>query len=60
MLANVMDSLDIKPVYSYIDALKMAFIIEDMPAWNPNLRSKAAIRITDTRYFSDPSIGTAA
>jgi len=32
MLANAMDSLDIKPVYSYIDALKMAFIIEDMPA----------------------------
>ena len=31
-----------------------------MPAWNPNLRSKTAIRTTDTRYFVDPSIATAA
>ncbi len=29
-------------------------------AWNPNLRSKIAIRVSDTRYFTDPSIGTAA
>ena len=31
-----------------------------MPAWNPNLRSKTAIRTADTRYFVDPSIATAA
>ena len=31
-----------------------------MPAWCPNLRSKAPIRTADTRYFSDPSIATAA
>lgn len=31
-----------------------------MPAWNPNLRSKTAIRTSDTRYFVDPSIATAA
>ncbi len=47
-------------VASYINALKMIFVIEDMPAWNPNLRSKTAIRSTDTRYFVDPSIATAA
>ena len=47
-------------VSSYIDALKKIFVLEDAPAWNPNLRSKTAIRTTDTRYFSDPSIGTAA
>ena len=35
-------------------------MIEDVPAWNPNLRSKAAIRSTDTRYFNDPSIAAAA
>ena len=35
-------------------------MIEDMPAWNPNLRSKTAIRTSDTRYFVDPSIATAA
>ena len=47
-------------VASYINALKMIFVIEDMPAWNPNLRSKAAIRASDNRYFVDPSIATAA
>ena len=31
-----------------------------MPAWNPNLRSKTAIRTSDTRYFTDPSIATAS
>lgn len=36
------------------------FVVEDMPAWNPNLRSKTAIRTADTRYFVDPSIATAA
>lgn len=45
---------------SYIRALKRIFVIEDMPAWNPNLRSKVAVRTSDTRYFSDPSIATAA
>ncbi len=47
-------------VASYIEALKNIFVLEDSPAWNPNLRSKTAIRTSDTRYFSDPSIGTAA
>ena len=36
------------------------FVIEDLEAWNPNLRSKSAIRTSDTRHFVDPSIGTAA
>ena len=44
---------------SYIKALEKIFVIEDMPAWNPNLRSKTAIRTANTRYFIDPSIGTA-
>ena len=47
-------------VYSYIKALKEIFVIEDSVAWNPNLRSKTAIRTSDTRYFTDPSIATAA
>ena len=34
--------------------------VEDMPAWSPNLRSKTPIRTSDTRYFTDPSIATAA
>lgn len=47
-------------ISSYISALKKIFVIEDSLAWNPNLRSKTAIRTSDTRYFTDPSIGTAA
>ena len=47
-------------IYSYIGALRKIFVVEDMPAWNPNLRSKAAIRTSETRYFVDPSIATAA
>lgn len=60
MISNDTDSLDVKTVLSYVHALKMIFVIEDMPAWNPNLRSRTAIRTTETRYFIDPSIGTAA
>ena len=47
-------------VSSYIEALKKIFVVEDSPAWNPNLRSKTAIRTSDCRYFADPSIGVAA
>ena len=47
-------------IASYIQALKKIFVIEDMPAWNPNLRSKTAVRTSDTRYFVDPSIGVAS
>ena len=53
-------SLDSDTVFSYINALKKIFLIEDVPAWNPNLRSKTAIRSSDTRYFIDPSIATAS
>lgn len=58
--ANDTTELSDKTVYSYINALKAIFVIEDMPAWNPNLRSKTAIRTSDTRYYSDPSIACAA
>ncbi len=47
-------------IASYIDALKRIFVLEDSLAWNPNLRSKTAVRSSETRYFSDPSIGVAA
>lgn len=58
--SNDLDSIDEKTIYSYIAALKKIFVIEDMEAWNPNLRSKTAIRTSDNRYFVDPSIATAA
>lgn len=60
MLANDAGTLDEDTVADYIKALKKLFVIEDLAAWNPNLRSKAAIRTGDTRHFVDPSIGTAA
>ena len=60
MSSNDHSSLDDRTVYSYINALKKIFVIEDMPAWNPNIRSKTAIRTSDTRYFTDPSIAVAA
>ena len=53
-------TLDDDTIISYIEALKKIFVVEDMPAWNPNLRSKTAIRTADTRYFVDPSIAAAA
>lgn len=60
ILANDAESLTEDTVYSYSNALRKIFVIEDMHAWNPNLRSKTAIRTSDTRYFSDPSIATAS
>ena len=53
-------TLDDDTISSYLEALRKIFVVEDMPAWNPNLRSKTAIRTADTRYFVDPSIATAA
>ena len=60
ILANDAESLTEDTVYAYTNALRKIFVIEDMPAWNPNLRSKTAIRTSDTRYFIDPSIATAS
>lgn len=53
-------TLDDGTISSYLEALRKIFVIEDVPAWNPNLRSKTAIRTADTRYFVDASIATAA
>ena len=58
--ANESDNIDTDTVSSYINALKKIFVIEEMEAWNPNLRSKTAIRTSNTRYYIDPSIAAAA
>ncbi len=58
--ANDEATINQETVASYVSALKKIFVVEDMPAWNPNLRSKSAIRTSDTRYFVDASIATAA
>lgn len=60
MTANAQPSMTDDTIAEYIKVLKKIFVEEDMPAWNPNIRSKAAIRTSDTRYFVDPSISTAA
>lgn len=60
MIANDSESLDSDTVLSYVNALKKIFVVEEAPAWNPNLRSKAAIRTSNTRFFIDPSIAIAA
>lgn len=58
--ANDSEGLSDETVMSYVNALKKIFVVEDMPAWSPNLRSKTAIRTSDTRYYVDPSIAAAA
>ena len=60
LAANETTSFDDDTVYSYINALKGIFAVEDMPAWCPNLRCKTPVRTSDTRYFADPSIATSA
>lgn len=60
MALNEETSLSNPTISDYINALKQIYVIENSLAWNPNLRSKAAIRTSDTRYFVDPSIGAAA
>lgn len=60
LMANEADALSEDTIASYHKALKEIFVVEDSEAWNPNLRSKTAIRTSDTRYFTDPSIATAA
>lgn len=59
-MANDRSSLNEDTVASYLEALRKIFVVEDMEAWCPNLRSKAQIRTSSTRYFTDPSIAVAA
>ena len=53
-------SVNQKTIAEYIEVLKRIYAIDEVEAWNPNLRSKVAIRTTDTRYFTDPAIAAAA
>ncbi len=60
MLTNEVETISQDTIYAYIRALKEMFVIEELEAWNPNLRSKTAIRTSNTLHFVDPSIATAA
>jgi predicted AAA+ superfamily ATPase len=52
-------SITDKTLSSYLNALRRIFVVEDIPAWQPSLRSKTAIRTANKRQFVDPSIATA-
>lgn len=60
MMANDSRGLNEDTIRSYLTALRKIFVIEDLRAWCPSLRSKDAIRTSDTRYFTDPSIAVAS
>lgn len=60
MVSNDKDSLDKDTISSYISALKLIFVIEELEAWIPNLRSRTAIRTSNTRFFVDPSIASSS
>lgn len=60
MASNDEGALGESSFAQYMNALKSIFVVDDLPAWNPNLRSKTAIRTSDTRYFNDSSIAAAA
>lgn len=59
-LPNEEKTVSYLTISSYLNALSKIFVIEEMTARNPNLRSKTAIRTSNTRYYSDPSIAAAA
>lgn len=60
MRVHEAQAMSLDTINSYLAALRRIFVIEDLPAWSPKLRSKTAIRTSDTRYFTDPSIAAAA
>lgn len=59
MNANFMD-ISRPTYYSYVDALKKLFVLEDQRGWSPNIKSKTAIRTGNKKVFIDPSIAVAA
>ncbi len=54
------NSFDVKTFEKYLLALKRLYVVEELEAWNPNLRSKVSIRSKNTRHFVDPSIAAAS
>lgn len=53
-------TMDSKTFEDYMEALRDLYVLEDLPAWNPNIRSKTSIRSTPTRHFIDTSIACRA
>ncbi|NMA05894.1 MAG: ATP-binding protein [Acholeplasmataceae bacterium] len=59
-LKSLDEGMVVNTLIDYLNVLNKIYIIEDLKAWNPNLRSKTVIRSTPARFFVDPSIGAAA
>jgi predicted AAA+ superfamily ATPase len=59
-VAGSEDDISEKTISSYLNALRRIFVVEDLPAWNPAMRSKTALRSSPKRHFVDPSIAAAA
>lgn len=57
---NANENMSGSTFYEYLDALKRLYVIEDVEAWCPNIRSKTSIRSSNKREFIDPSIAAAA
>ena len=58
-IAGDEDAISEKTISSHLNALRRIFVVEDLPAWNPALRSKTALRTSPKRHFVDPSIAAA-
>jgi predicted AAA+ superfamily ATPase len=58
-IAGNEETISEKTISTYLNALRRIFVVEDLPAWNPAMRSKTALRITPKRHFVDPSIAAA-
>jgi predicted AAA+ superfamily ATPase len=58
-IAGDEDTISEKTIASYLNALRRIYVVEDLPAWNPAMRSKTALRTSPKRHFIDPSIATA-
>jgi predicted AAA+ superfamily ATPase len=57
---DIEGSLSEKTISAYLDALRRIYVIEDLPAWYPSMRSKAILRTSPKRHFTDPSIAAAS
>ncbi len=55
-LSSTDEHLHMNTLDSYLTALRRLFVLADLPAWSPKLRSKTAIRVSDTRHFVDPAL----
>jgi predicted AAA+ superfamily ATPase len=58
-IAGDEETISEKTIASYLNALRRIYVVEDLPAWNPAMRSKTALRTSSKRHFTDPSIATA-